>query len=104
MLYTGGLTTVCFILSSAPLQLKLSYPSIIIKLTCVANKSYYFKTKIGDRVNYNRKTYLICHRKQNEKKARLIIALSDPTLHTPYFKSTVLDEKFCPPNIKNKIH
>ena len=43
MLYTsGGLTTVCFILSSPPLQLKFSYLSIIVKLTCVANKSYYF--------------------------------------------------------------
>ena len=41
MLYTGGLTTVCFILSSLLLQLKFSYLSIIVKLTCVANKSYY---------------------------------------------------------------
>ena len=44
MLYTsGGLTTVCFILSSHPLQLKYSYLSIIAKLACVANKSYYYK-------------------------------------------------------------
>ena len=42
MLYTsGGLTTVCFILSSPPLQLIFSYLSIIVKLSCVANKSYY---------------------------------------------------------------
>lgn len=46
MLYTsGGLTTVCFILSSPPLQLKFSYLSIIVKLTCVANKSYYYICK-----------------------------------------------------------
>ena len=30
-----------FILSSPSLQLKFSYLSIIVKLTCVANKSYY---------------------------------------------------------------
>ena len=48
MLYTsGGLTTVCFILSSPPLQLKFSYLSIIVKLFCVANKSYYYSILVN---------------------------------------------------------
>ena len=48
VLYTsGGLTTVCLILSSSLLQLKFSYLSIIVKLTCVANKSYYIFMKLN---------------------------------------------------------
>lgn len=54
MLYTsGGLTTVCFILSSPPLQLKFSYLSIIVKLTCVANKSYYTISTFSHKSTHN---------------------------------------------------
>ena len=61
MLYTsGGLTTVCFILSSPPLQLKFSYLSIIVKLTCVANKSYYTKMKLKIILHFYSNFYLIC--------------------------------------------